>query len=168
MAVTLETERLVLRDWEADDAPVVLDILSRVDVVRWLDDGEPKLLTDLDEARAKIESWRGLEPPLKQWAIEVRDTGEVVGWVCLVPIPKSGGLVQIGWTLHPDAHGRGYATEAARVVLAHGLASGLTQVRALMVLDNEPSALVARRLGMRDVGTTDLWYDSPSRVFLAP
>lgn len=166
--VTLETDRLVLRDWGPDDAPVVLDILSRADVVRWLDDAEPVLLTNLDEARAKIGSWQDLVPPLKQWAIEVRDTGEVVGWVCLVPIPNSGGLVQIGWTLHPDAHGHGYASEAARTVLAHGLASGLAEIRALMIPDNEPSIRVARRLGMRDVGLTDLWYDGPSRVFLAP
>ena len=57
-------------------------------------------------------------PPLTQWAIEVRDTGTVVGWACLVPIPNSDGLIQIGWTLHPDAHGHGYASEAARVDLA--------------------------------------------------
>lgn len=166
--VTLETDRLVLRDWQPDDAPVVLDILSRADVVRWLDDGEPQLLTDLDEARAKIGSWQDLVPPLKQWAIEVRHTGEVVGWACLVPIPNSGGLVQIGWTLHPDAHGHGYASEAARAVLAHGLASGLSEIRALMIPDNEPSIRVAERLGMRDLGLTDLWYDGPSRVFVAP
>ncbi len=166
--VSLETERLVLRDWHPDDAPVVLDILSRAEVVRWLDDGEPQPLADLDEARAKIRSWQDLVPPLKQWAIEVRETGEVVGWACLVPIPTSGGLVQIGWTLHPDAHGHGYATEAARAVLDHGLASGLTEVRALMIPDNEPSMKVAQRLGMRDLGLTDLWYDGPSRVFIAP
>jgi RimJ/RimL family protein N-acetyltransferase len=166
--VTLETDRLVLRDWGPDDAPVVLDILGRADVVRWLDDAEPVLLTELDDALAKIRSWQDLVPPLHQWAIEVRDTGDVVGWVCLVPIPNSGGLVQIGWTLHPDAHGHGYASEAARTVLAHGLASGLAEIRALMIPDNEPSIRVARRLGMRDAGLTDLWYDGPSRVFLAP
>jgi len=164
----VETERLLLRDWRSDDAAVVLDILSRADVVRWLDDGEPQLLTDLDQARAKIVSWQQLVPPLRQWAIEVRDTGALVGWACLVPIPGSGGLVQIGWTLHPDAHGHGYATEAARAVLAHGLAAGLTEVRALMIPDNEPSVRVAQRIGMRDIGTTDQWYDGPSRVFIAP
>ncbi len=164
----LQTERLLLRDWEPADAPVVLDILSRVEVVRWLDDGEPEPLTDLDEARAKIESWRTLVPPLRQWAIEVRETGRVVGWTCLVPIPGSDGLVQVGWTLHPDVHGHGYAVEAARAALDRGLAQGVPEIRALTHVDNTASVKVAQRLGMRDLGTTDQWYASPSRLFVAP
>ena len=76
--------------------------------------------------------------------------------------------MQIGWHLHPDSHGMGYAAEAARAVLAHGHASGLAEIRALMHLDNYPSIAVARRIGMRYVGVTDDWYDSPSEVFISP
>ena len=163
----LETARLHLRTFTADDAPVVLDILGRADVVRWLEDGEPKPLADLDAARTKIAFWNELEPPLHQWAIEVRATGAVVGWACLVPVPDSDGLVQVGWTLHPDETGHGYVTEAARAVLDHGLAAGLGEIRALMMLGNDASVRVAERLGMRDLGITEEWYESPSRMFLA-
>ncbi|WP_309648489.1 GNAT family N-acetyltransferase [Nocardioides sp.] len=168
----LQTERLRLRSFTPDDAGFVLDVLGRADVVRWLDDGEPQLMTDLDAARAKIAFWAELEPPLHQWAIEVCATSAVVGWVCLVPVPDSsgsgsGGLVQVGWTLHPDAHGHGYATEAARAVIAHAHAAGLDEVRVLMMVDNEASVRVAQRLGLRDLGITDQWYESPSRMFLA-
>jgi RimJ/RimL family protein N-acetyltransferase len=86
----------------------------------------------------------------------------------LVGIPDSDGLVQIGWNLHPDSHGHGYAAEAARALLDHGLAVGVGEIRALTHLDNWPSIRVAERVGMRDLGTTDLWYDSPSRVFIVP
>ncbi len=161
----LETERLHLRSFTGADAPFVLDLLGRADVVRWLDDGEPRLMGDLDEARAKIHSWNALTPPLHQWAIQVRETGTVVGWVCLVPVPDAGGLTQVGWTLHPDARGLGYATEAARTVIDHGLRAGLEEIRVLMTIDNEASARVAERLGLHDLGTTERWYDSPSRMF---
>ena len=163
----LETPRLHLRSFTPDDAPFLLDVLGRADVVRWLDDGEPQLLLDLDAARAKIDSWNELVAPLHQWAVEVRATGELVGWVCLVPVPGPEGLVQVGWTLHPDARGRGYATEAARAAIDHGHAAGLDEIRVLMMVDNDASLRVAQRLGLRDLGTTTQWYDSPSRVFLA-
>jgi RimJ/RimL family protein N-acetyltransferase len=166
--VHLETDRLVIRPWRLDEAARLLDILSRVEVVRWLGDGEPDLLADLDAARAEIESWHAIEAPRGAWAVEVKETGVPAGSVMLVGIPGSDGLVQIGWNLHPDSHGQGYAAEAARAVLDHGLAAGLGEIRALMHLDNEPSIRVAQRLGMRDLRTTELWYDSPSRLFIVP
>ena len=163
----LETGRLHLRSFTPDDAGFVLDVLGRADVVRWLDDGEPQLMGDLDAARAKIVFWNELVAPLQQWAVEVRETGTVVGWVCLVPVPDSGGLFQVGWTLHPDQHGHGYATEAARAAIDHGLGAGLGEIRVLMMVDNAASVRVAERLGLRDLGVTEQWYESPSRMFLA-
>ena len=163
----LVTERLVIRPWRLDEAPRVLDILSRVEVARWLGDGEPHLMADLDEATRKIEEWNLLEEPLGQWAIEVTETGVSAGSVMLVPIPDSGGLVQIGWHLHPDTQGLGYATEAARAVLAHGLSQGISEIRALTHVPNHASRAVAERLGMTDLGVTDQWYDEPSQLFLA-
>ena len=45
--------------------------------MKWLGDGEPQLMKDLDEAHAKIERYRELSatPPLGFWAIEVKETG---------------------------------------------------------------------------------------------
>ena len=57
----LETERLTLRRWQDDEAPRLLDILSRVEVVKWLGDGEPELMKDLDEAHARIDRYRELQ-----------------------------------------------------------------------------------------------------------
>lgn len=165
--IRLETERLVIRPWRDGEATRVLDILSRIEVARWLGDGEPTPMKDLDEAREKIASWRAIEPPQGQWAVEVKETGVSAGSVLLVPIPDSGGLLQVGWHLHPDTHGLGYATEAAAAVLAHGFAAGITEIRALTHTDNYPSQAVARRLGMEDLGVIDEWYDSPSRLFIA-
>ena len=72
-----ETERLVIRPWRLEEAPRLLDILSRVEVARWLGSGEPVLMKDLDEARERIRRYLGAlrRPPLGRWAIEVRETG---------------------------------------------------------------------------------------------
>jgi RimJ/RimL family protein N-acetyltransferase len=168
--VLIETERLRIRDWELEDAPTVLDIHGRVEVMKWLGDGPVVLCTDLDAARAKIERWRGRDdPPLGYWALEVTDGGplhgRVIGAVPLVPLPNGHGEVEIGWHLHPDAWGRGYASEAASAVLAHGFAGGLEEIHAVTHLTNGPSQAVCRRIGMEHRGITHLWYDEPSEHY---
>jgi RimJ/RimL family protein N-acetyltransferase len=167
----LATERLLIRDWTAEDAPAALDIQSRLEVVRWLGDGEPVLMKDLDEARERIGRWRERNaPPLGFWAIEVTDGsplhGRVIGSVLLVPLPNGDGEVEIGWHLHPDAWGGGYASEAARAALGRGFDGGLDEIHAVTHLTNEPSMAVARRIGMRHTGIVHTWYDEPSQHFV--
>lgn len=169
--VLLDTARLRIRDWTFDDAPAALDILSRVEVVKWLGDGPPVLCPDLDGARERIERWRGRDhPPLGHWAIEVTDGGplhgRVIGTVLLLTLPNSEGEVEIGWHLHPDAWGRGYASEAARAALRHGFEGGLEEIHAVTHLTNGPSQAVCRRIGMEHRGVTGLWYVEPSEHFV--
>jgi len=171
-AVLLETERLRIRDWTLADAPTALDILSRVEVVKWLGDGPPVLCPDLDGARERIERWRGRDdPPLGHWAIEVVDGGavhgRVIGTVLLLRLPNGDGEVEIGWHLHPDAWGHGYASEAARAALRHGFGSGLEEINAVTHLGNLPSQAVCRRIGMEHRGVVERWYDEPSEHFVA-
>jgi len=170
--VLIQTERLRIRDWTLADAPAALDIQSRVEVMQWLGDGPPVLCSDLDDARARIERWRGRDdPPLGYWAVEVTDGGplhgRVIGSVLLVPLPDGDGEVEIGWHLHPDAWGRGYASEAARAVLAHGFAGGLDEINAVTHLGNAPSQVVCRRIGMEHQGVVERWYVEPSEHYSA-
>lgn len=152
------------------EAPRLLDIWSRPEVVRWLGDDadRPPLITDLDEARERIEGYhrRSAEPPLGIWAVEETATGAVAGTVLLLTLPNAEhGEVEIGWHLHPDSWGRGFATEAAAVVLAHGFGAGLPGIIAVTHPDNYPSQAVCRRLGLTDEGVREQWYPGPSRVF---
>ncbi len=161
----------MIRPWRLEDAPRLLDMLSRVEVVRWLGDGEPVLMKDLDEARDRIERRypeHAATPPLGIWAIEVRETGVAIGSVMLMTMPNAeDGEVEIGWHLHPDSWGNGFASEAAAAIVQYGLDGGLPVIYALMHLDNYPSQAVARRIGMEPLGETDKWYDEPSVFFRA-
>ncbi len=166
----LETDRLRIRDWRIDDATVALDILSRVEVVKWLGDGEPVLMKDLDEAVERIGTWLLRDdPPCGFWAVEVTDdgplAGRLIGSVLLLPLPNGEGEVEVGWHLHPDAWGHGYASEAGRAVLGHGFAGGLAEIHAVTHLTNYPSQGVCRKIGMTDRGVVEKWYDDPSQHF---
>lgn len=165
----LETERLLIRLWRHDEAARLLDLLSRIEVVKWLGDGEPVLMKDLDEAHESIDRYaeRSAHPPLGMWAIERVADGVVVGTVLLLTLPNAEhGEVEIGWHLHPDSWRRGYATEAAAAVLRHGFEGGLPEIIAVSDPGNHPSQAVMRRLGMEDRGLVERWYEDPSAMFV--
>jgi RimJ/RimL family protein N-acetyltransferase len=164
----LETERLLIRPWRHEEAERLLDILSRLEVVKWLGDGEPVVMKDLDEAHARIDRYAERdEPPLGMWAVERVEDGVVVGTALLLTLPHAEhGEVEIGWHLHPDSWGRGYASEAAAAVLAHGFEAGLPEIIAVSHADNDGSQAVMRRLGMEDRGIVEKWYDGPSACFV--
>ena len=115
---------LLLRAYDPGDAPRVLDIHRRPDVIRWLGDPPHVPMADLDEALRWIDDRRQREErdPLDVTrAIVVRETGVVAGTVSVARAHRRNGdflgEYEVGWHLHPDATGQGYATEAARLLL---------------------------------------------------
>ena len=97
------------------------------------------------------------------WAVEVRDTGQVVGTIAAQAAAGAGRAVptediEVGWHLHPDSWGHGYATEAARALVDREFAAGTREIYAVVAPGNEPSMAVARRLGMTHVGQRTDWY----------
>jgi len=164
----LETARLTIRPWSHDEADRLLDIQSRLEVVKWLGDGEPVLMKDLDEAHARIDRYteRSATPPLGFWAVEVRESGVVAGSVILLTLPNADdGEVEVGWHLHPDSWGHGYATEAARAVIDRGFCAGVPEVYAVVRPGNERSLAVCSRLGMTPLGRIRRWYDVELECF---
>jgi RimJ/RimL family protein N-acetyltransferase len=164
------TERLVARPWTLADADRHFDMYSRWEVARWLG-SVPAPLQSRDESVARIERWAlgaRRDNRFGLWAIEVAGTKVVAGSVLLAPIPltgeerprppEEGGDVELGWHLHPDSWGRGYATEAAQGALAKAWSDGLEEVVAVVYAGNEPSLRVCQRLGMGPTGPTEKWY----------
>jgi RimJ/RimL family protein N-acetyltransferase len=159
----LRTERLRLRPWTAsrEDLARLTDLYGREEVTRWLG-GPPSVPpTEL------VARWAGLHARDARygcWAIE-REDGVVAGTVLFKPLPDGVGEVEVGWHLHPDSWGHGYATEAARAVIARGFDLGLPEVYAVVRPGNEPSLAVCRRLGMAPLGRIRRWYDVELEAF---
>ncbi|HEV7722459.1 MAG TPA: GNAT family N-acetyltransferase [Iamia sp.] len=172
----LRTDRVVLRAWRDDEADRLLDIHRRPEVRRWIDDDQddPVLWTTRDKAVETIARYAAeLEPgnPVGFWAVEERATGVAAGTVLITTAgsdpPPDETEVEIGWHLHPDAWGRGLAREAAGALLAAGL-ERRPRINALMYVDNEPSAEVARAIGMVEQPiSVDRFYPGESRHFIA-
>jgi len=168
---SIETERLTLRSFVHADAERVLDIHSRIEVVRWLSDPPFVLMADLDEARTWIDNWNtgDVGPASCGLAIEVRDTGVVAGTVMITKVPYPiRDERQVGWHLHPDSVGHGYVTEAATLLIDRAFTAGLDEIWCGMYPDNHASAAVATRLRLIDRGIVpDPWYEGYSHLFSA-
>jgi RimJ/RimL family protein N-acetyltransferase len=167
---TIQTQRLTLRPFTPDDAPALFAVFSLPEVARWSGTGTP--MTDVSEAQARIERMpvrAGDHPAAGLFAVVPHDTGRVVGMALLVRIPASKGFDgddhEVGWHLHPDAWGNGFATEAATALVARGFAAGMPRVLAVTDPDNVRSQAVCTRLGMTDLGLRPDWYDRELRAF---
>lgn len=169
---TITSDRLVLRPWRDDDADFLRDLESRWDVVRFLG-AHPTTMSTREDALASIARRRAVDDPIHGiWAITTAAGGRLVGNLLLKPIPRSAGEpsdeaddVEVGWHLHPDAWGHGYATEAAEAVLDDAFRRGLAKVVAVTNPANHSSQAVCRRLGMTHLGPTTRYYDAPHELF---
>jgi RimJ/RimL family protein N-acetyltransferase len=148
---TLRTDRLILRRWKDEDrapfAELNGDPATLVFFPSTLTREESDAFVDRIEARFERDG-HGL------WALEVRQTGEFIGFTGLAPlredVPNGGGM-EIGWRLARPAWHQGYATEAALAArdVAFG-GAGLAELWSMTAVLNTPSQAVMRRIGMTE------------------
>lgn len=158
------TERLVFRYWTPDDAVSAFEMYGDPEVARFLGSGQVQESVETQRASLErlIEGMKSRRHPgFGFWPVSTID-GDLVGALILKPIPPTTDTIEIGWHFKRRAWGHGYATEAARSVLAHAFeVVELDSVIAVLYPQNLRSANVCRRLGMTDRGLTDAYYDRP-------
>jgi RimJ/RimL family protein N-acetyltransferase len=149
----LRTERLVMRGFRDDDLDAWAAICADPEVTRWV--GDPDGLSREDAWRRMVYvvgHWelRGYG----NWALVERDTGELVGRAGLYR-PEGWPGLEVGWLVGRKHWGRGFAPEAGRAAIEWArTALGADRVISLIEDDNERSARVAEKLGMRLEGRT--------------
>jgi RimJ/RimL family protein N-acetyltransferase len=150
----IETERLALRPFVAEDFDPLLDMHSREEVARYLYWG-PRGAEDLrgvfDEKAAGVAI--RADGDSLSLAVARHDTGALVGDVALFLESAEHRQGSIGFLIHPDHQRQGFATEACQALLALGF-DGLELHRVASSCDvrNIASAAVLERLGMRREG----------------
>jgi RimJ/RimL family protein N-acetyltransferase len=153
LPLPIETGRLRLRPFVPEDVAAMHAIQSRDDVSRWQywqprSEAEVREVVEKEIARARGGAESGLT-----LAIELADGGEAIGHVVLFVGPPEHRQGEIGFIVHPDHQGRGYATEAAQAMLALAFgAYGLHRAYGRLEARNTASARVLERLGMRREG----------------
>jgi ribosomal-protein-alanine N-acetyltransferase len=139
------TERLILREFRADDARDLLAVFSDDYARRFY----PDMITEAaaaDWIGRNLERYAGHGFGL--WAVIERGTGRLIG-DCGPTWQNVGGptILEIGYHIAPDRRGHGFALEAARACLATAFAStDEPEIGSIVAPENSASMSVARRL----------------------
>lgn len=147
----LETERLVLRPFAAGDLDALHAMQSDVESARWLYNEprtleETRSLLDVKIAAAQFTE----EGTWLSAAVVVRETGAFAGDVSLRWLSEQNRTGELGFMFDRAHQGRGYATEAARQLVAFGFEGmGFHRVIGRLEPRNAASARVLEKLGMR-------------------
>lgn len=156
----LETDRLILRRFTEADSAFILELLNEPSWKRYIGD---RGIDSLEAARHYIET--GPIASYEQhgfglYAIEQKVDSTRVG---MCGLTKREGLddVDIGFAILSRFEGQGFASEAAAATLEYSRDTlGLTRVVAITSIDNDRSARLLERLGMRFEGMVRLSEDA--------
>jgi RimJ/RimL family protein N-acetyltransferase len=145
----LETDRLILRWLTLEDAEFVLRLLNEPSWLQFIGD---KGVRTVEDARAYI-----LKGPVEMYSrlgfglylVELREEGLSIG-MCGLLKRDSLQNVDIGFAFLPTYWRQGYAYEAAAAVMEYsGDVLGLNRVVAITSADNDRSAKLLEKLGLR-------------------
>ncbi|RVU02765.1 N-acetyltransferase [Mucilaginibacter limnophilus] len=143
----LQTERLLLREFDLNDAPFILELLNTDEWVTNIGDFNVKTI---DDAKGYLLS-RPMEGYKKNgygmWAVVIKETGQLIGMCGLI---KRDTLDRpdIGYALLPQFTGKGYAFEMAEATLKYGMEKLYMQrIAAISIETNKPSINLLKKLG---------------------
>lgn len=158
--IILETERLILRTWKTGDIEKLAAISADPVVMRYFPSTQDFTYTEKLITRF-MEDYQNSGFTL--YAVEIKKSGEFIGFVGLDPTSFEAHFtpaIEIGWRLASQHWNKGYATEAAKVVLKHAFINlGLTEIVSFTAVDNKQSRRVMKKIGMHHDPKDD--FDHP-------
>jgi len=146
MKFILETDRLLLREFEDVDAQSMFDLNSDPDVIRYT--GDPAFVS-INEVSIFLTSYSDYKRNgYGRWAVILKETNKFIGW-CGLKLNEEG-LVDIGFRFFKRHWGKGYASEAAEATLSYGFKTlNLDEILGRAVPDNLASISILEKLNMR-------------------
>ena len=163
-APVLQTERLILRGWRAEDFGPYAALLA--------DPAAARFITRRGRPYSAAEAWAEMAFMAGHWqltgfgmfVVESRDGG-FLGRVGPIQ-PEGWPALEIGWALAPHAHGHGYATEAAAAAIDWTFATiGVDRIISVIHPDNQASQRLATRLGEWRTGERFAPFGEPCDIW---
>lgn len=147
----IRTARLELRPFSEGDLDDFVAMYSFEEVMRYIygdvldeETGREKLAKKCGQSAIQAEG------DVLSLAIVLPETGRVIGDIVLKYVSSDHSQGEVGFIVHPDAQGHGYAPEATETLLRLGFEElGLHRICGRCDLRNDASAAVMRKLGMR-------------------
>ncbi|MBA2390722.1 MAG: GNAT family N-acetyltransferase [Geodermatophilaceae bacterium] len=151
MRVFVETERLQLREFTADDVDNLVDLDSDPDVMLFITGGLPTSREEIEnEVLPAFLSYYDRFAGYGFWAVIEKSSGDFLGWIHFRP---AGGHPQdepeLGYRLRKSSWGKGYAVEGSRALIARGFTDfGVRRVLAETMVVHTASRRVMEKAGL--------------------
>lgn len=149
MALQLETNRLILRNWHESDLEPWIEMCADEDVMRYF----PSTLSPAEaRERARVYSERLERNGYGLWIAEIKGGARFAGIIGVHDVSFEAAFtpaIEAGWRLAHEHWGNGYAVEGARAVIAYAFEHLYrSEVVAMTSAFNIPSQRVMQKLGM--------------------
>lgn len=140
-----ETQRLLLRKMTEKDADSIFAMRSDADVMRFI--REPQKRAESTNWIKLVSSrWKGEK--IGFCSVFLKSTNQFIGWCGLWQL-KETGEIEVGYALHKEFWGRGFAVEASEAFLQYGFTElNLPKIVACANPNNTGSRRVMEKLGM--------------------
>ena len=140
---SLETERLILRPFTFADGQAFYQIVSNPDNLAFI---FPVKTSQEEAENLMVEMF--MRTPLGKWAIIAKETQQLIGAISFERLNEQTRQAELGYFLHRDYWGQGFATEAVRTISFLALYQlGLTDISIIAHLENRASQRVAEKAG---------------------
>ena len=163
MHIIFNTPRLTLRQITIYDAPLILQLNSDSEIVKYVH--EPTLKT-IEQAEKIITSiiLPQYKNNLGRWAIITKTDNDFIGWCGLKYRPEIDEI-DLGYRVMQKACGKGFATEAAAKTLEYGFRTlNIKLITGRAHIENLASIKVLGKIGMDFIGE-GIVDDCPVRTY---
>ncbi len=154
--IFIETERLLLREWQTADEAAYIEMNQDAAVMEFF----PSLFTT-EQSLQHIQRISKLidKAGYGFFAVERKEDNAFIGFTGLSHPGFDAFFmpcVEMGWRLHRNYWHQGYATEAARACLVFGFEKiGLREIYSFTAASNSRSENVMKKIGMRKAAEFD-------------
>ena len=155
MSIYLETERLIIREVQEQDAAGMFELDADPEVQRYV--GQ-KPISTIAQARETIDFIRQqyVDPGICRWAVIEKATNAFIGWTGFKLIKESinghTDYYDFGYRFIQRKWGQGFAFEASRAALDYGVQQlSFQDIYATTDVDNTGSRRLLEKLGFRFV-----------------
>jgi ribosomal-protein-alanine N-acetyltransferase len=147
----IETPRLLMTTWNPEDLPAAQELWGDPEVMRYVDAGG-SLNPEQVSQKLQREIDRQQQFGVQYWKVILKESGEIIGCCGLQPYDLENRVCELGFHFMRRHWGLGYATEAARVVMAYAFQElRVPKLFAGHQPENLASAAVLTKLGFRRV-----------------
>ena len=151
----LDTDRLVLRTLETTDLAAMIDLWTDQSVAEFMDDFGPRTAGEVIEWLPSAIGAHDQDPNYRGWAIVLRTTGRVIGWIAFGG-SSEGGDINFAYIVALEHRGHGFAAEALSATVAYCFGEfGPSAVWGECHRDNEASKRTMERAGLSLSGEVD-------------